>query len=154
MGPHVGGVTPQNERLQEVLQRMVQLEPMQLLHVKQLLEQNANQARHVPETFGYRELGGFPPGLNPKQVTGNSSGKYSVDVFAKSKKWLGTPPSSGCKKWKNREQEILGWQAYANALTAWAMQTSLECGSEIENACRWPDALTWSGFFFSMCQGL
>ena len=145
MGPNVGGVTPQNERLQDVLQRMVQLEPMQLLHVKQLLEQNSNQARHVPETFGYRELGGFPTGLNPMQVTGNSGGEYSVDVFAKSEKWLGIPPSPGCEKWGNREQEILGWQAYANALTAWAMQASLEFGSEIENACRWPDALTWSG---------
>ena len=79
------------------------------------------------------------------QVTGKSSGEYSVDVFAKSEKWLGTPPSPGCEKWGNREQEILGWQAYASALTAWAMQASLEFGSEIENACRWPDALTWSG---------
>ena len=65
MGPNVGGVTPQNERLQDVLQRMVQLEPMQLMHVKQLLEQNANQARHVPETFGYRELGGFSNRFEP-----------------------------------------------------------------------------------------
>ena len=86
---------------------MVQLELIQLMHVKQLLEQNANQARHVSETFGYRELGGFPTGLNPMQVTGNSSGEYSVDVFAKSKKWLGTPPSRVVRNGETENKRFL-----------------------------------------------
>ena len=37
MGQEIGGVTPQHQRLQEVLRLMVGLEPMQLLHVKQIL---------------------------------------------------------------------------------------------------------------------
>ena len=66
------------------------------------------------------------------------------DVFAKSEKWLGTPPTPDCAKWTSREAEILGWQAYIYDLTAWAMQASLEFGSEIEHACRWPDPLHWN----------
>ena len=44
----------------------------------------------------------------------------------------------------SREAEILGWQSYIYDLTAWAMQASLEFGSEIEHACRWPDPLHWN----------
>ena len=73
-----------------------------------------------------------------------SSGEYVGDVFAKSEKWLGTPPTPDCAKWTSREAEILGWQAYIYDLTAWAMQASLEFGSEIEHACRWPDPLHWN----------
>ena len=38
----------------------------------------------------------------------------------------------------------MGWQSYIHDLTAWAMQASLEFGSEIEHACRWPDPLNWN----------
>eukprot|EP00435_Cladocopium_sp_Y103_P039270 s2980_g10.t1 len=72
-----------------------------------------------------------------------TSGEFVGDVFAKSEKWLGTPPVPDVAKWTSREAEILGWQSYINDLTAWAMQASLEFGSEIEHACRWPDALQW-----------
>ena len=73
-----------------------------------------------------------------------TSGECVGDVFAKSGKWLGTPPVPDVGKWTSREAEILGWQSYIYDLTAWAMQASLEFGSEIEHACRWPDPLTWA----------
>ena len=142
MGQDIGGVTPQNQRLQDVLRLMEGLEPMQLLQVRQVLGEQASQARGVPEMFGQRTTSGFPQSMDPMHVPG-SSGEYVGDVFAKSEKWLGTPPTPDCAKWTSREAEILGWQAYIYDLTAWAMQASLEFGSEIEHACRWPDPLNW-----------
>ena len=142
MGQDIGGVTPQNQRLQDVLRLMGGLEPMQLLQVRQVLGEQESQARGVPEMFGQRTTTGFPQSMDPMHVPG-SSGEYVGDVFAKSEKWLGTPPTPDCAKWTSREAEILGWQAYIYDLTAWAMQASLEFGSEIEHACRWPDPLNW-----------
>ena len=115
---------------------------MQLLQVRQVLGEQASQARGVPEMFGQRTTSGFPQSMDPMHVPG-SSGEYVGDVFAKSEKWLGTPPTPDCAKWTSREAEIPGWQAYIYDLTAWAMQASLEFGSEIEHACRWPDPLNW-----------
>ena len=145
MGPDVGGVTPQNQRLQDVLRLMGGLEPMQLMHVRQVLgEQNQGGfVRGMPEMFGQRTASSFPQGMDPMHVPG-SAGEYVGDVFAKSEKWLGTPPVPDVGKWTSREAEILGWQSYIYDLTAWAMQASLEFGSEIEHACRWPDPLHWN----------
>ena len=95
------------------------------------------------EMFGQRATNGFPQSMDPMHVPG-TSGEYVGDVFATSEKWLGTPPTPDCAKWTSREAEILGWQAYIYDLTAWAMQASLEFGSEIEHACRWPDPLHWN----------
>ena len=67
---------------------------------------------------------GFPQGMDPMHVPG-SSGEYVGDLFAKSEKWLGTPPRPDVSKWNSREAEILGWQACIYDLTAWAMQASL-----------------------------
>ena len=143
MGQDIGGVTPQNQRLQDVLRLMGGLEPMQLMQVRQVIGEQVGQARGVPEMFGQRATNGFPQSMDPMHVPG-TSGEYVGDVFAKSEKWLGTPPTPDCAKWTSREAEILGWQAYIYDLTAWAMQASLEFGSEIEHACRWPDPLHWN----------
>ena len=143
MGPDIGGVTPQNQRLQDVLRLMGGLEPMQLMQVRQVIGEQVGQARGVPEMFGQRATNGFPQSMDPMHVPG-LCGEYVGDVFAKSEKWLGTPPTPDCAKWTSREAEILGWQAYIYDLTAWAMQASLEFGSEIEHACRWPDPLHWN----------
>ena len=67
----------------------------------------------------------------------------ALDVFARSEKWMGNPPTPETAKWSNRELEILGWSTYIGDLVAWSMQASLEFGSEIEQACRWPTALQW-----------
>ena len=143
MGQDIGGATPQNQRLQDVLRLMGGLEPMQLLQVRRVLGEQVGQARGVPEMFGQRATSGFPQSMDPMHVPGSSE-EYVGDVFAKSEKWLGTPPTPDCSKWTSREAEILGRQAYIYDLTAWAMQASLEFGSEIEHACRWPDPLHWN----------
>ena len=41
-------------------------------------------------------------------------------------------------------QKSQGGKLTSMILTAWAMQASLEFGSEIEHACRWPDPLHWN----------
>jgi len=104
MGQGIGGVTPQNQRLQDVLRLMGGLEPMQLLQVRQVLGEQAGQARGVPEMFGQRTTSGFPQSMDPMHVPG-SSGEYVGDVFAKSEKWLGTPPTPDCAKWTSREAD-------------------------------------------------
>ena len=96
--------------------------------------------RGVPELFGQRD-GMFPNGYNPMHVGTNGDG--TLDVFARSEKWIGNPPTPETAKWSNRELEILGWSTYIGDLVAWSMQASLEFGSEIEQACRWPTALQW-----------
>ena len=70
---------------------------MQLLQVRQVLGEQASQARGVPEMFGQRTTSGFPQSMDPMHVPG-SSGEYVGDVFAKSEKWLGNATNSGlCK---------------------------------------------------------
>ena len=96
---------------------------MQLMQVRQVIGEQVGQARGVPEMFGQRATMGF---LKVWIQGPGSSGEYVGDVFAKSEKWLGTPPTPDCAKWTSREAEILGWQAYIYDLTAWAMQASLE----------------------------
>ena len=105
MGPDVGGLTPQNQRLQDVLRLMGGLEPMQLLHVRQVLgDQNQSGfVRGVPELFGQRTASSFPQGMDPMHVPG-TSGEYVGDVFAKSEKWLGTPPGQ-CLMWESGQAE-------------------------------------------------
>ena len=83
MEQDIGRVTPQNQRLQDVLRLMRGLEPMQLLQVRQVLGEQTGQARGVPEMFGQRTTSGFPQSMDPM-----------VHVFAKSEKWLETP----CRK--------------------------------------------------------
>ena len=151
-GPNVGGVTPQNERMQETLRMTQGLDPMQVLRLRRALGEQVNQVRGVPELFGQRGDGMFPYGIDPMHVPG-SSGEYSLDVFSKSEKWLGSPPVPDTGKWSSRELEILGWQTYASDLTAWAMQASLEFGAEIEQACRWPSPLGWNGFIMHRERG-
>ena len=81
MGPDIGGVTPQNQRLQDVLRLMGCLEPMQLMQVRQVIGEQVGQARGVPEMFGQRATGSFPQSMDPLHVPG-SSGEYVGDVFA------------------------------------------------------------------------
>ena len=62
------GVTPQNQRLQEVLKLMGGLEPMQLLQVRQVLGDQAGQARGLPEMLGQRTASGFLQSMDPMHV--------------------------------------------------------------------------------------
>ena len=101
-GPNVGGVTPQNERMQEILRMTQGLDPMQVLRLRQVLGEQVNQVRGVPELFGQRGDGMFPYGTDPMHVPG-SGGEYSMDVFSKSERWLGSPPVPDTGKWSSRE---------------------------------------------------
>ena len=127
-GPNAGGVTPQNERMQEILRITQGLDPIQVLRLRQALGEQVNQVRGIPELFGQRDDDIFPYGIDPMHVPG-SSGEYSLDVFSKSEKWLGSPPVPDIGKWSSRELEIFGWQTYASDLIAWAMQASLRVWS-------------------------
>ena len=58
------------------------LEPMQLLQVRQILTDQPAQSRGVPEMFGQKTANGFPQMMDPMHVPG-TSGEYVGDVFAK-----------------------------------------------------------------------
>ena len=87
-GPNVGGVTLQNERMQQILRMTQGLDPMQVLRLRQALGEQVNEVRGVPELFGQRGDGMFPYGIDPMHVPG-SSGEYSLDVSQNLKSGLG-----------------------------------------------------------------
>ena len=80
------------------------LDPMQVLRLRQALGEQVNQVRGAPELFGQRD-GMFPNGYNPMHVGTNGDG--TLDVFARSEKWIGNPPTPETAKGSNRELEIL-----------------------------------------------
>ena len=65
------------------------------------------------------------------------------DVFSRSEKWLGSPPSVNHSVWKTREDVILGFNSYLIELIGWTSQASVTFGREIEQAARWPQAMVW-----------
>ena len=151
-GTQIGGMTPQTQAVNQVLQLSQGLSNQQLLTLMQgLQEQVRSQGRLVPETFGQipeqRETV-FPPGI-PELNFGNDletgvEGFSKVnDVFSKSEKWLGTPPVPSVANWVNRESEIIGWSQYISDLSAWAAQASIEFSLEIQQAARWPSPIGW-----------
>ena len=157
-GAEVGGMTPQMERYQEVVRLVNGLNPVQVMMLRQVLTDGSHLVRVVPETFGHQfepsspgaipftipelpSMGSGWNGLSAQNLL--AGGSTPVDVFAKTEKWLGNPPMPNTSAWVNREMEILGWATYLNDLTAWAMQASLEFGSEIEHASKWPTSLGW-----------
>ena len=71
-------------------------------------------------------------------------GSEDRDVFSRSEKWLGSPPTPNHQSWKGRESEVLGMNAYIHELVAWANQASVEFGKEIAQAARWPTQIAWN----------
>ena len=151
-----GGMTPQVAAYQQILNLLPVIGGPQLLSLRQVLHDAHGQVRNLPDNFGgnvsqpctgvphfgldqgnFIPMQTYPSGQQYTQQQGYS------DVFAKSKKWIGNPPTPEVSKWISRETEVLGWQKYLGELTAWAMQASLELGSEIEHASKWPAPLTW-----------
>ena len=50
-GPNVGGVTPQNERMQEILRMTQGLDPMQVLRLRQVLGEQVNRTfKEAPDS--------------------------------------------------------------------------------------------------------
>ena len=64
--------------------------------------------------------------------------KEEQDVFTKSEKWLPALPSPQYDGWKNREQEILGFNEYLTTLKGWVALGSDTFPIEIEQAIKWP----------------
>jgi hypothetical protein len=50
------------------------------------------------------------PGFGVQQSNSNEN-QQTLDVFAKSEKWL-PPAPTPVSTWKNREEEVLGWAGY------------------------------------------
>ena len=149
-----GGMTPQVAAYQQILNLLPSIGGPQMLALRQVLHDANGSVRGLPESFGgnvSQPCRGVPQfGLDqgnflPMSGWNDGSGQQYVptDVFAKSEKWIGNPPTPEVSKWVNRESEVLGWQKYLGELTAWAMQASLELGNEIEHASKWPGPLTW-----------
>ena len=82
------------------------------------------------------------PGFGVQQSNSNSN-QQTLDVFAKSEKWL-TPAPTPVGTWKTREEEVLGWAGYLDDLSSWAAGGSLEFSVEIQHSSRWPGPIRWS----------
>ena len=152
-----GGMTPQVAAYQQILNLLPSIGGPQMLALRQVLHEANGSVRGLPENFGGNvsqpcrgvpqfglDQGSFLPMSGSNEAGGQQYNQYvPTDVFAKSEKWIGNPPTPEVNKWVNRESEVLGWQKYLGELTAWAMQASLELGNEIEHASKWPGPLTW-----------
>ena len=112
----------------------------------------AGSGQFVPE-----RLGQSPPDLNvpafvrpqgnmalPGVAGESAKSSEERDVFSRSEKWLGSPPSPNHQAWKGRESEVLGMSTYIHELVAWANQASVEFGKEIAQAARWPTQIAWN----------
>ena len=65
------------------------------------------------------------------------------DVFSRSEKWLGSPPSVNHAVWKTREDEILGFNSYLIELIGRTSQGSVTFGREIEQSSGWTQPIVW-----------
>ena len=112
------------------------------------------QRRGVPEVFGdglgraaassFVTAQPFDvlPGFGVQQSNSNGN-QQTLDVFAKSEKWL-TPAPTPVGTWKTREEEVLGWAGYLDELSSWAAGGSFEFSVEIQHSSRWPGPIRWS----------
>ena len=152
-----GGLTPQAAQIQEVMAMLGNLNEGQLQTVQQHMQDRfvtMQQRRGVPEVFG-DGLGRAAdssfvtpqpfdvlPGFGVQQSNSNGN-QQTLDVFAKSEKWL-TPAPTPVGTWKTREEEVLGWAGYLDELSSWVAGGSLEFSVEIQHSSRWPGPIRWS----------
>ena len=157
VGASLGGLTPQAAQIQEVMAMLGSMGEGQLQTVQQHMQDRfvtMQQRRGVPEVFG-DGLGRAAdssfvtpqpfdvlPGFGVQQSNSNSN-QQTLDVFAKSEKWL-TPAPTPVGTWKTREEEVLGWAGYLDELSSWAAGGSLEFSVEIQHSSRWPGPIRWS----------
>ena len=149
VGPCLGGMTPQANRMHQMFEMSKGLSASQLMTVVQgLQEQLKSQGRETPDVFGQRPLegsGGKGSVGVPQLNFGLGAGAEMkhVDVFSKSEKWLGTPPVPNVAGWTSRDTEVIGWATYVSSLSAWAAQASMDFSIEIQQASRWPTSIVW-----------
>ena len=123
------GSVGRGDSVTQVTRMLQQLSPVELQSVLQSVGQ-------VNPGFKSQDLGdlyddvGLLPGSG---VAGSSKGESgSKDMFSRTEKWIGNPPTVNHKAWKSREEEILGWSVYLQELSSWASQGSVKFGREIE----------------------
>ena len=153
IGSVLGGLTPQAQRMQQVLSMSQGLSSSQLVTLMQgLQEQMRSQARMNPEHFG--DIPVLPenvsmnvPGLEFSRDGDHNNTPWNVsnDVFSRSEKWLGSPPKPCFENWSNRESEVVGWNQYLLDLSAWAAQASMEFSAEIQQCARRPNPISLEG---------
>ena len=149
VGPGLGGMTPQANRMHQMFEMSKGLSASQLMTVVQgLQEQLKSQGRENPDVFGQRpseDSGGKGSVGVPQLSFGLDAGAdmKHVDVFSKSEKWLGTPPVPSVASWTSRDTEVIGWATYVSSLSAWAAQASMDFSIEIQQASRWPSSIIW-----------
>ena len=147
VGPCLGGMTPQANRMHQMFEMSKGLSASQLLTVVQgLQEQLKSQGRETPDFFGQRPLegsGGKGSGV-PQLDFGLDAGSdmKHMDVFSRSEKWLGTPPVPNVASWTSRDTEVIGWATYISNLSAWAAQASMDFSIEIQQGSRWPSNIS------------
>ena len=149
IGSVLGGLTPQAQRMQQVLSMSQGLSSNQLLTLMQgLQEQMRSQARMNPEHFG--DIPVLPENVS-MHVPGlefSRDGEHNnptVNPWNIAKKWLGSPPKPCFENRSNRESEVVGWNQYLLDLSAWATQASMEFSTEIQQCARWPNPISLEG---------
>ena len=149
--------------VQDMMQFSSSMSFGQILQLTQFLQEQIRTRQQSPEMFGQipavrsdpfvpdLQAAGLPlPSMSvhqsatPGRNVNNGNANQQVDVFSKSEKWIGTPPTPKFETWKDRESEVLGWSQYLSDLGSWASQASLEFGHEIAQAARWSTVIAWS----------
>lgn len=131
-GPSLRGCTPQQEAMRQIEGLLGSLNPLQLRALSEVVtSQRTLQSRGLPEVFGQvPEVGsGFDfggdvpnrfrlPGFQAEAGGTSSEVRQPLDIFSKNEKWLGSPPTCDPTKWSTREQEIIGFGSFVDALVS------------------------------------
>ena len=147
-----GGMTPQMSNVRQIVDLLQTLDGNQTRVLQQMVaERVATQTRGIPEVFGENmrhESELFIPDASRPVWEGQDMGLYGdkpqLDVFSKTEKWLSPAPVPQVDQWKNREQEVLGWNDYMTQLISWASQASEVFANEISQSARWHSVIGWS----------
>ena len=110
---------------------------------------SSGRSLFIPERLGQaqEEVGGeFLPDERGMVLPGPRSSNDKSDerdAFSRNEKWIGAPPIPPCERWKNREDEIVGFSTYVAELSSWASQGSVSFGKDIEQSARWNAPIAW-----------
>ena len=150
-GVSQSGVNPNGNVLMQVADLLRRMSPVERQTVLQSLGDSGQPSRghFVPERLGEAfDMNGEPFVSDETYERlplprGSEEKHEDKDVFSRSEKWLGSPPSVNHSVWKSREDEILGYNSYLIELIGWTSQASVTFAREIEQAARWPQPIVW-----------
>ena len=150
-GVSQSAVNPNGNVLMQVADLLRRMSPVERQTVLQSLGDSGQPSRghFVPERLGEAfDMNGEPFVSDETYERlplprGSEEKHEDKDVFSRSEKWLGSPPSVNHSVWKSREDEILGYNSYLIELIGWTSQASVTFAREIEQAARWPQPIVW-----------